>query len=252
MSPAAEPAPAPAPRLVVVIPALNEEASLGRVLEGIAAAQTDPAPVAVIVGDNGSTDRTADVAREHGALVVFEPRRGYGAACLAALAAARTLPEGPPSVVCFLDADFSDYPEDMPSVVGPVLRGEADLVIGSRTLLPSSRRALLPQARFGNRLATFLIRGLFGAHYTDLGPFRAVSWEALEAVGMQDQAFGWTVELQVKAAQRKLRHLEVPVRYRDRIGQSKISGTLRGSYRAGTTILKTIARYAIADRLRRG
>jgi len=239
------------PRLVVVIPALNEEASLGRVLAGVAAAQTDPAPVAVIVGDNGSTDGTCEVAREHGAIVIHEPSRGYGAACLAALAAARNLPGGPPDVVCFLDADFSDYPEDMPSVIGPVLRGEVDLVIGSRTLLPASRRALLPQARFGNWLATFLIRHLFGADYTDLGPFRAVSWAALEAVGMEDRAFGWTVELQVKAAQRDLRHREVPVRYRERIGTSKITGTLLGSYRAGTTILGTIARYALADRFTR-
>lgn len=239
------------PRLAVVIPALNEEASLGKVLAGIAAAQTEPAPCAVIVGDNGSSDGTAEVARAHGALVVHEPERGYGAACLAALAAARNLPGGPPDVVCFIDADFSDYPEDMPSVTGPVLRGEADLVIGSRTLLPASRRALLPQARFGNRLATSLIRRLFGADYTDLGPFRAVSWSALETVQMRDRAFGWTVELQVKAALAGLRHLEVPVRYRERIGTSKITGTLRGSVRAGTTILSTIARAALAERWRR-
>ncbi|MBL4845677.1 MAG: hypothetical protein JKY65_09135 [Planctomycetes bacterium] len=150
-----------------------------------------------------------------------------------------------------MDADYSDYPEDMPSVVGPILRGEADLVIGSRTLLPASRQALLPQARFGNRLATGLIRRLWGASYTDLGPFRAVSWTALESVAMEDPDFGWTVELQVKAAQLGLRHLEVPVRYRERIGVSKITGTLLGSYRAGTTILRTIGRYALADRLQR-
>lgn len=241
----------PAPRLVVVIPALNEEASLGRVLEGIWAAQRDPVPVAVIVGDNGSTDATPEVARRHGALVVHEPRRGYGSACLKALAAARRLPGGPPDVVCFVDADFSDHPEDMPAVVGPALRDECDLVIGSRTLLPAARRALLPQARFGNRLATGLIRLLWGARFTDLGPFRAVRWEALERVGMRDPDFGWTVELQLKAARLGLRHREVPVRYRERIGTSKITGTLWGSYRAGTTILRTIARHALDDRLKR-
>lgn len=246
----AEPA-LPAPRLVVVIPALNEAAALGRVLEGIRAAQRDPAPVAVIVGDNGSSDGTADVARRHGALVVHEPRRGYGSACLKALAAARELPGGPPDVVCFVDADYSDYPEDMPAVVGPALRDEVDLVIGSRTLLPASRRALLPQARFGNQLATGLIRLLWGARFSDLGPFRAVRWEALERVEMRDPDFGWTVELQLKAARLGLRHCEVPVRYRERIGTSKITGTLQGSYRAGVTILRTIARHALEARLER-
>lgn len=233
------------PRIAVVIPALNEEDALGHVLRGIAAAQTDPPVAAVVVADNGSTDRTAAVAAECGALVVHEPRRGYGSACLAALRACRTLPGGPPDVVVFIDADYSDYPEDMPRVLAPILAGEADLVIGSRTTLPESRAALLPQARFGNKLAVTLIRRLWGARYTDLGPFRAVTWAALEQVGMRDTNFGWTVELQVKAARHGLRHVEVPVRYRARIGVSKITGTLKGTVLAGTKILYSIARYGL-------
>jgi glycosyltransferase involved in cell wall biosynthesis len=223
------PLPSP-PRVVVVIPALDEESSIGRVL----------------VADNGSRDRTAEVARAHGAFVVLEPARGYGAACLRALDACRTLEGGPPDVVCFLDADFSDYPGDMPRVLAPILRGEADLVIGSRMIRPDARAALLPQARFGNQLAVALIRVLWGAHYTDLGPFRAVTWDALGRARMVDRNFGWTVELQVKAARLGLRHTEVAVRYRERIGSSKITGTLKGTVLAGAKILYSIARYGLA------
>ncbi len=211
-----------------MIPALDEEASIGLVLDAL------PPVRCVVVADNGSRDATAQVARERGALVVHEPRRGYGSACLRALRACRDLPGGPPEVVCFLDADHSDYPEELP------------LVVGSRMTLPGSRAALLPQARFGNALATRLIDLAWGARYTDLGPFRAVSWSALERVGMRDTNFGWTVELQVKAARLGLRHLEVPVRYRERVGVSKISGTLKGSVQAGAKILYSIARYGIS------
>lgn len=229
-------------RVVVVIPALDEEASIGKVLEAIPPERV----AAVVVADNGSRDRTAAVARSYGALVVDEPARGYGAACLKALEACRNLDGGPPDVVCFLDADFSDYPGDMPRVLAPILRGEADLVIGSRMIRDDARAALLPQARFGNQLAVILIRLLWGAHYTDLGPFRAVTWEALEQANMSDRNFGWTVELQVKAARLGLRHAEVAVRYRERIGTSKITGTLKGSILAGTKILYSIARYGLA------
>ena len=232
-----------APRVVVVIPALDEEASLGRVLDAI------PRTVeAVVVCDNGSRDRTAEVARAHGALVVHEPRRGYGSACLRGLEAVRGRPEGPPDVVCFLDADSSDSPEDLPRLIEPIAAGDADLVLGSRMLLPEARASLLPQARFGNQLATFLIRLLWGVRYTDLGPFRAVRWDALERVGMRDPDFGWTVELQIKAARHGLRAMEIPVRYRRRVGVSKITGTLRGTFAAGTKILTTIGRYGLLDR----
>lgn len=229
------------PRVAVVIPALNEEAALGRVLAEIPRSLVHT----VIVADNGSRDRTAQVAEEGGAQVVHAPRRGYGSACLEGLAACRRLPGGPPDVVCFLDADYSDYPADMGRVLEPILRGEAELVIGSRMIFPESRSALLPQARLGNALAVTLIRWIWGARYTDLGPFRAVTWQALEQVGMQDPDFGWTVELQVKAARLGLRHTEVPVRYRERVGTSKITGTLKGTLLAGTKILWTIGRYGL-------
>lgn len=232
------------PRVGVVIPALNEEASIGLVLAAIPRRLVAD----VVVCDNGSTDGTAAAARAAGARVVSEPERGYGAACLRALAACRELPDGPPDVVCFLDADFSDVPQDMERVVEPVVAGEADLVIGSRMLLPSARAALLPQARFGNALAVGLIRLLWGVRFSDLGPFRAVSWAALERVGMEDRDFGWTVELQVKAARLGLRAREVPVRYRERVGVSKITGTLQGTVRAGAKILYTIGRYGLRGR----
>lgn len=226
-------------RVAVVIPALNEEASIGLVLDEIPKGLV----VQVIVADNGSSDSTAQVATDHGALVVYESQRGYGAACLKGLDACRTLEGGPPDIVCFLDADHSDYAADMPEVLGPILRGEADLVIGSRMIDPTARAALLPQARWGNALAVHLIRRFWGARYTDLGPFRAVTWAALERVHMVDRNFGWTVELQVKAARHGLRHTEVPVRYRERIGHSKITGTVKGSVKAGVKILYSIARY---------
>jgi glycosyltransferase involved in cell wall biosynthesis len=233
------------PRVVAVIPALDEEGTVGAVVSGLLRA-TEPPLSAVIVCDNGSSDGTADRARAAGALVVTEPERGYGAACLAALAAARELEGGPPDIVVFADADGADVPEDLPWLLAPILRGRADLVIGSRALHTSARQALFPQARFGNLLAVTLIRLLWGARFTDLGPFRAVAWEALERVDMRDRDFGWTVELQIKAARLGLRHTEVAVRYRNRgAGQSKVSGTLTGSVRAGVKILTVIARHAL-------
>ncbi|MGE0706422.1 MAG: glycosyltransferase family 2 protein [Planctomycetota bacterium] len=229
--------------MVAVVPALDEERTIGPVVSGLLAHW----PLrAVIVGDNGSRDRTAEVARAHGALVVHEPRRGYGAACLAALAAARALPDGPPEVVVFADGDGADDPRDLPRLLEPILAGRLDLVIGSRTLRPDSRRLLLPQARFGNLLAVSLLRLLWGGRFTDLGPFRAVRWDALERVGMVDRDYGWTVELQLKAARLGLRAGEVAVRYRERgAGRSKVSGTVTGSARAGVKILSVIGRHAL-------
>jgi glycosyltransferase involved in cell wall biosynthesis len=222
-----------------VLPALNEEASIGAVLSAI----PRPPVRRVVVADNGSTDRTADVARAHGAVVVAEPRRGYGSACLRGLAALRP---DPPHAVLFLDADWSDDPSEAPRLLEPIAAGRADLVIGSRVLGGAERGALTAAQRFGNWLATRLLRLLYGARYTDLGPFRAIRWDALEALRMRDPDFGWTVEMQGKAARLKLRCEEVPVRYRRRIGTSKISGTVGGTVRAGVKILGTIAR----DRLR--
>ncbi len=196
----------------------------------------------VVVGDNGSTDATARVARAAGAVVVDAPRRGYGSACLAALDHLRRT--CPPDIVVFVDADYSDHPEELPRLIEPILAGEADVVIGSRVLGERERGALLPQARAGNLVACLMIRLLYGHRYTDLGPFRAARWEALERVGMSDPDFGWTAELQVKALRHGLRVTEVPVSYRRRVGVSKITGTVSGTLRAGYKILWTVLRYS--------
>jgi hypothetical protein len=229
--------PAVRPRVGMIIPALDEEDALPLVLAELPQERLDR----LIVVDNGSTDRTASVAAQLGAEVVREPVRGYGAACLAGLA--RLLdPEddaglGDGDVVVFLDADHSDHPEDLPLVLAPILEERADMVIGSRVLGGASMEALLPQAWFGNRLACFLMRVLFGARYTDLGPFRAIRVRALRHLGMRDRDFGWTIEMQLKASAARLDVVEVPVRYRARVGRSKITGTLSGTLRAGWKIL---------------
>ncbi|PPD27530.1 MAG: UDP-glucose--dolichyl-phosphate glucosyltransferase [Hyphomicrobium sp.] len=225
-------------RISVVIPALNEEAAIGRVLAEI------PAWVdLVVVADNGSRDRTAAVARKAGAIVVEEPEPGYGAACLAGLEHIADA-----DVVVFLDGDYSDYPEDMTALVGPIIAGRYDMVLGSRILGEREAGALTPQQHFGNWLATSLIRLIWGARYTDLGPFRAISRTALDRLKMADRNYGWTVEMQVKAAELGFRSLEVPVRYRRRIGVSKVSGTISGSIKAGIKILSVIGRHALRAR----
>lgn len=226
------------PTVAVVIPAFNEEESLPLVL-----ADVPRPPVArIVVVDNASTDRTAETARAGSALVVHENRPGYGSACLAGLGWLRA--HQPPSIVVFLDADYSDHPEELPEVIAPILAGQADLVIGSRVLGRRERGALLPQARAGNLVACSLIRLLYGHRYTDLGPFRAIRWEALERLAMRDPDFGWTAEMQVKALKVGLRVVEVPVSYRRRIGVSKITGTVRGTVLAGYKILTTVLRYS--------
>lgn len=230
-------------RVGLVIPALDEEAALPLVL-----AELPPQTIDVIVVvDNGSMDRTAEVAREGGAFVVHEPRRGYGSACLSGLAAlfgdhpdprARIAePLGDDDIVVFLDADHSDYPEDVTRLLEPLLARRAEFVIGSRVKGGADMRAMLPQAWFGNRLACFLMRVLFGARYSDLGPFRAIRVGALERLRMRDRDFGWTVEMQLKAHVAGLGTEEVPVRYRPRIGKSKITGTVLGTLRAAWKIL---------------
>lgn len=221
-------------RVVVVIPAVDEEQAIGRVL-----AEIPDVASRVIVVDNGSRDRTAQVAAASGATVVHEPRRGYGQACLAGIAAA---PEA--DVIVFLDGDYSDHPEQLRDVVDPILRGEADLVIGSRALGRRAPGAHPWHAVLGTRLCVALMNRLIGTRATDLGPFRAITTPALRRLAMSDRDFGWTVEMQVKARRAGLRVAEVPVDYRPRIGRSKVSGTLKGSVRAGAKILAVIARHA--------
>jgi glycosyltransferase involved in cell wall biosynthesis len=231
------------PTISVVIPALNEEASLPLVLRDLPREWVDE----VVVVDNGSHDRTAEVARAAGARVVPEPERGYGSACLRGLAALEQRPAGPPDIVVFLDADYSDHPDELPTILEPIVDGRCDMVLGSRLAGQRERGAMPPQSVWGNRLACWLMRLFFGARYTDLGPFRAIRWESLERLGMVDRNFGWTVEMQIKAARQGLRYCEVPVSYRRRIGASKISGTIRGTIKAGSKILYLIAKYGLAS-----
>ncbi len=232
-------------RVTVIIPAYNEQESLPWVLRDL------PTVGRVIVANNASTDRTAEVAVEAGAVVVDESRRGYGSACLAGMRELRRLIDSgatPPEVVVFLDADYSDHPDQLPELVAPIFDGLADFVLGSRMLGEREPGAMPPQSRYGNLLACNLMRLLFGARHTDLGPFRAIGYPQLLALQMSDTNFGWTVEMQIKAAKAKLRVLEIPANYRCRIGTSKISGTVRGAFSAGYKILFTIAKYGFWQR----
>lgn len=226
-------------KIALLVPALDEEDSIGATLDSVSVLGVGP----IIVVDNGSIDRTAEVAEAHGARVIRETRRGYGYACLAGIAA---LPLDT-QVIVFLDADGSDDPADLPGLIGPIVRREADLVIGSRLMGDVESGAMTMLQNFGNRLAAALMRVLFGARFTDLGPFRAIRRDALEGLAMRDTNYGWTIEMQIKAQRRGLRTLEIPVRYRKRrAGRSKVSGTLRGSFLAGTKILWTILRYRLS------
>lgn len=222
-------------RIAVLIPALDEAAAIAQVVGAVPPWVDD-----ILVVDNGSRDDTAARARDAGARVVHEPRRGYGAACLAGLAALDNA-----DVVVFLDGDGSDVPAEMAGLVDPLVAGEASLVVGSRVLGAREPGALTPVQRFGNALACTLIRMIWRTRYTDLGPFRAIRSDALRNLDMRDAGFGWTVEMQVKAAQQGLPILERPADYRRRIGRSKISGTLRGSVQAGSKILFVIFASAV-------
>lgn len=233
--------PSSTPRVLVLIPAFNEARAIGRVIGDIPGDLVDE----VVVINNASTDETEANARAAGATVLREDRRGYGWACLRGIAYARART---PEVVVFLDGDYSDHPDEMPRLVEPILRDEADFVLGSR-ILGRQRGwvepgAMLPQALLGNRLACGLMWLIWGARYTDLGPFRAIRFRDLLALGMEDTTFGWTIEMQIKAVLAGLRICEVPVSYRRRVGVSKITGTVSGTIKASAKILWTIGKYA--------
>ena len=217
----------------VVIPALNEENAIGHVIQDL------PDWVdQIVVADNGSRDMTADTARQLGAEVVFELEPGYGAACLRGLSAIREA-----DIIVFLDGDYSDFPEDVHRLVDPIAAGTHDFVLGSRAQGQVQSGALTPAQIFGNWLACFLMRRLWQTPYTDLGPFRAIEAGLLERLEMTDRTYGWTIEMQIKAFVQGARILEVPVRYRQRVGVSKISGTVKGTVMAGYKILATLFKY---------
>ncbi len=224
------------PRIDVIIPAYNEEAAITLVVQEIPSLVRE-----IIVVSNGSTDLTDQRAKEAGATVLREEKKGYGNACLKGIAhlKAKALDQQP-DIVVFLDGDYSDYPEEMINIVSPIMEDDVELVIGSRATGDREQGAMLPQQIFGNWLATTLIRWFYGVQFTDLGPFRAITFEKLIALDMRDPTYGWTVEMQVKAAKMKLKVAEVPVRYRRRIGVSKVTGTVKGTILAGYKILWTI------------
>ena len=233
-------------RVLVIIPAFNEARAIGRVIGDLPDALVEE----VVVVNNASTDETEVNARAAGATVLREERRGYGWACLRGIAYAEAKPPGErPDIIVFLDGDYSDYPDELPLLLEPLLHDEADFVLASRMRGERCGQvepgALLPQARFGNRLACFLMRWLWGASYTDLGPFRAIRRDALQTLGMTDKTFGWTIEMQIKAVEAGLRIREVPASYRRRTGVSKITGTVSGTIKASAKILWTIFRMAV-------
>lgn len=225
------------PIVDVIIPAFNEERSIYKVIGDI------PALVRyVVVANNNSTDRTAEVATAAGAQVVFEPQKGYGKACLTAMNWIQQQ-EIQPDILVFLDGDYSDYPQELELLIAPIATGMADFVLGSRSLGEREAGSMTIPQVFGNELATTLMRWMYGAKFSDLGPFRAIHWGKLLSLGMVDQNFGWTIEMQIKAHQAGLSYVEVPVTYRKRIGVSKVSGTVKGVIGAGYKIIFTIFKY---------
>ena len=226
------------PIIKVIIPAFNEENGVGQVITEI------PKDIVneIVVVNNASTDQTERIAREAGATVLREPFAGYGRACLKGMDyVSKSKPQ--PDIIVFLDADHSDYPEEIRDLIKPLIDGKADLVIGSRALGSKEKGSMTPQQIFGNWLATRLLKLFYGVKFTDLGPFRAIRYSSLMELNMQDKTYGWTVEMQLKAAKKKLRCVEIPVAYRRRIGFSKISGTFKGTIMAGYKIISTIFKY---------
>lgn len=223
----------------VVIPAYNEEKSIGLVL-GDLPDEVDE----VVVVNNGSTDNTVSEAEKAGATVLTESRKGYGYACLTGIQYLKSKAKQG-DIVVFLDGDYSDYPEELNALVSPIQQQKALFVLGTRVTPQLEKGALTPQQRFGNALATQLMRWIYGARFTDLGPFRAIEWETLMALDMNDKTYGWTVEMQLKILKKAIPYIEIPVRYRPRIGVSKVSGTVKGTLMAGYKIIGWILIYSL-------
>lgn len=224
--------------ITVIIPAFNEENAVGKVVKAIPKDWVKE----IVVVNNNSTDKTREAAEQEGALVLDQPIKGYGNACLKGIEYVKSKADKP-DIIVFLDADYSDYPEQLPELVKPILEEKMDMVIGSRALGEREGGSMTFPQVFGNWLATRLILLFYGYRFTDLGPFRAIRWDKLMEINMQDKTFGWTVEMQVKAAKMKMKCTEVPMAYRNRIGKSKVSGTVYGTVMAGYKILYTIFKY---------
>ena len=227
--------------ITVIIPAYNEEKSIGKVIQDIPGDSINH----VIVVNNNSTDNTMEVAKNAGAIVLSEDRKGYGWACLKGIEYSKTLQT---DIIVFMDGDYSDYPEEITKVLAPILEKDFDMVIGSRVLGKREKGALTPQQVFGNWLATRLIKLVYKAKFTDLGPFRAIKSDALEVLNMTDKTYGWTIEMQIKAVKKKMLFCEVPVNYRKRIGVSKVSGTIKGTLLAGIKIIFAIWKYRLKQK----
>lgn len=222
----------------VIIPAFNEEKSIGKVIQDIPNTVTE-----IIVVNNNSTDNTAKVALENGAVVLEENRKGYGFACLKGMEyiANQAIK---PDIIVFLDGDYSDYPEELSKIIAPIVNGSVDFVIGARVPQLRENGSMTPQQIFGNWLATFLMKLFFRSKFTDLGPFRAIKYDKLIDLQMEDKTYGWTVEMQLKVLKKKFSYIEIPVKYRNRIGVSKVSGTIEGAVMAGIKIIGWIFKYA--------
>ncbi len=227
------------PSIKVIIPAVNEGESIGKVVSEIPKSVDE-----IIVVNNGSTDDTHENAQKAGATVLLEERKGYGFACLKGMQYIEQQSKSP-DVIVFIDGDYSDYPEELDKVVAPILEDDVDFVVGARTKALREPGSMTPQQVFGNQLATFLMRLFFRARFTDLGPFRAIKYEKLKILDMQDKTYGWTVEMQLKVLKKKMAYCEVPVRYKRRIGVSKVSGTIKGTIFAGVKILGWIFKYSV-------
>ena len=228
-----------APIIKVIIPAYNEAESIGKVIKQIPGYVNE-----IIVVNNNSTDETAKNAKQSGAIVLTELSSGYGNACLKGINYIKQQVKKP-DIIVFLDGDFSDYPEELTKIIAPIIERDVDFVLGARVKNLREKGAMQPQQIFGNWLATFLMRLFYKSKFTDLGPFRAIKYETLQSLKMQDPTYGWTVEMQLKILKQKHIYREIPVKYRNRIGVSKVSGTLKGSIFAGIKILTWIIKYCL-------